>query len=215
MALPEYPGLSVGQRTTSRTNCAVDLSKPDNSELVRGKPFWLEVLWHLLGMPIVRSHLIPFSALKVSVLRAFGAKLGKGVYLKPGLKVKFPWYLTVGEHCWLGEDLWIDNLAAVDIGSHACVSQGVYLCTGNHDWRTVNLKLLRKPIYIEPGAWVGARSVVCPGVVIGNSSVILAGSVVRKSVPAFEVHGGNPAVFVRPRPIPAGAMESGHPGDCW
>jgi putative colanic acid biosynthesis acetyltransferase WcaF len=184
--------------------CAADLSKPDNSELKRGRPFWVEALWYFVGMPLVRSYLIPFSAVKVGVLQAFGARLGKGLYVKPGLKVKFPWYLKVGDFSWLGEDLWIDNLAMVEIGPHACVSQGVYLCTGNHDWRTLNLKLFHKPIVIEAGAWVGARSVVCPGVVIRNSSIVLAGSVVTKSVPAFEIHGGNPASFVRSRPMPAG-----------
>jgi putative colanic acid biosynthesis acetyltransferase WcaF len=191
------------------TGCAVNLSEPDSSELKRGKPLWLEALWCFLGMPLVRSYLLPFSAVKIRILRIFGASIGAGVYVNPGLKVKFPWYLKVGDYCWLGEDLWIDNLTMVEIGSHACISQGAYLCTGNHDWRTTNLKLFCKPIIVEAGAWIGARSVVCPGVVIRNSSIILAGSVVTKSVPGFEIHGGNPAVFVRRRPMPTGGRERG------
>ena len=87
-----------------------------------------------MGQPLLRSWLIPFSRVKVVVLRTFGASIGRGVRIKPGVKVKFPWRLTVGHHCWLGEDLWIDNLAEVRIGAHCCLSQGVYLCTGSHDW---------------------------------------------------------------------------------
>jgi putative colanic acid biosynthesis acetyltransferase WcaF len=190
----------------------VDLSHPDNSDYDKGRSLLIRLLWHFVGFPLVRSNCVPFSAVKVFVLRFFGASIGKGVYIKPGLKVKFPWYLSVGDHCWLGEDLWIDNLAAVTIGSHVCVSQGAYLCTGNHDWKTPNLKLFRKPITLEDGCWVGAKAVLCPGVVIGNEAIVTVGSVVTRSVPAHQIWTGNPARFARHRePLPdsrAGSLES-------
>src|ERR1700688_202087 len=85
---------------------SIDLSRPDNSELIRGAPRWVEVLWYFLGLPMLRSHLIVSSSFRCMLLRAFGAKIGKGVYIKPGLRVKFPWYLEVGDYSWLGEDLW-------------------------------------------------------------------------------------------------------------
>ena len=88
------------------------------------------LLWYFLGAVIVRSYLIPFSGLKVWVLKVFGATIGQGVRIKPGVRVKFPWRLTVGDHVWIGEDAWLDNLAPVTIGNHVCISQGVYLCTG-------------------------------------------------------------------------------------
>lgn len=177
----------------------VDLSVPDNSDLDRGAPFLVEAIWFFLGLPLLRSPLIPSAGFRSWLLRLFGAKIGKGVYSKPGLRVKFPWYLEVGDYSWLGEDLWIDNLAQVTIGSHVCLSQGVYLCTGNHDWSLTNMKLFRKPIVCERGSWVGARAVVCPGVVIGEGAIVTVGSVAAKSVPAYEIHAGNPAAFVRRR----------------
>jgi putative colanic acid biosynthesis acetyltransferase WcaF len=177
----------------------IDLSKPDNTELVRGAPLIVEAAWFFVGLPILRSALIPFSGLRSRLLRLFGARIGKGVHIKPGLRVKFPWYLQVGDHCWLGEDLWIDNLAEVVIESHSCVSQGVYLCTGNHDWTTPNMKLFRKPIRCGRGSWIGARSVVCPGVTVGAGAIVAAGSVVTRDIPPMEVHGGNPAGYLRLR----------------
>lgn len=190
---------------TEQAALQVDLSVPDNSELDRGAPFLVEALWFFIGLPLLRSSLIPSSGFRSWLLRLFGARIGKGVYSKPGLRVKFPWYLEVGEYSWLGEDLWIDNLAQVTIGSHVCLSQGVYLCTGNHDWSLTNMKLFRKPIVCERGSWVGARAVVCPGVVIGEGAIVTAGSVAAKSVPPYEIHAGNPAAFVRRRvlkPVP-------------
>ncbi len=177
----------------------VDLSQPDNSEYAKGRSIWVQALWYFFGLPVLRSYFIPVSAIKCTVLRLFGAKIGKGVYIKPGVRVKFPWYLSVGDFCWLGEDLWIDNLAEVRIGSNVCVSQGAYFCTGNHDWTTPNMKLFRRPIVVEEGSWVGARATLCPGVVIGTGSIVAAGSVVSKSIAQFQVWGGNPAVYIRER----------------
>jgi putative colanic acid biosynthesis acetyltransferase WcaF len=181
----------------------IDLSVPDNSDLDRGRSLVIEALWYFLGLPLLRSAIITSSGFRCRLLRLFGAKIGAGVYIKPGLRVKFPWYLEVRDHCWLGEDLWIDNLAQVTIGPHACVSQGAYLCTGNHDWSSPNMKLFRRPIVCGRGSWVGARSVVCPGVTIGDGAILTAGSVAPKSIPSFEIHAGNPAAFVRRRALRA------------
>jgi putative colanic acid biosynthesis acetyltransferase WcaF len=177
----------------------VDLSQPDNSEYLKGRSLLVQALWYFFGLPLLRSYYAPVSALKCAILRLFGAKIGKGVYIKPGVRVKFPWYLAVGDFCWLGEDLWIDNLAPVTIGSNVCISQAAYVCTGNHDWTTPNMKLFRQPITIADGSWVGARAILCPGVAIGAGSVVAAGSVVSKSIPESQVWAGNPAAFVRER----------------
>ena len=179
----------------------VDLSRPDNSEYDKGRSRFTVALWHFFGSPLVRSNLLPVPAFKCAVLRLFGARIGKRVYAKPGLRVKFPWYLSVGDHCWLGEDAWIDNLAPVTIGSSVCVSQGAYLCTGNHDWSASNMKLFRRPITLESGSWVGARATVCPGVTLGEGAIAAAGSVVSRDIPPYQIHAGNPAVFVRRREL--------------
>lgn len=178
---------------------AVDLSTPDNSEYAVGRPHFIWLLWHFIGSPLVRSNSLPIPRLKAAVLRLFGAKVGRRAHIKPSVKVKFPWYLEIGDYCWIGEEVWIDNLAPVTIGSHVCVSQGAYLCTGNHDWKTTNLKLFRRPIVLKDGCWIGARSVVGPGVTIGAAAVVAIGGVALKDIPPYEVWGGNPAQYVRRR----------------
>lgn len=188
------------ERTQQRDN-PVDLSKPDNSEYIKERSSLIWALWILIGSPILRSEIIPVSGLKVLILRIFGAKIGTGVYIKPGVKVKFPWLLTIGDHCWIGEDAWIDNLTNVIIGSNVCVSQGAYICTGNHDWKTTNMRLFSQPIRLEDGCWIGARAIVSPGVTIGRCSIAALGSVVAANIPAFEIWSGNPAGFARKRVI--------------
>jgi putative colanic acid biosynthesis acetyltransferase WcaF len=161
----------------------------------------MQALWHFVGAPILRSNCLPFSTIKCWILRVFGASVGRDVYIKPGVRVKFPWYLTIGDHCWIGEDTWIDNLAQVSVGSHVCVSQGAYLCTGNHDWRTPNMKLFRRPIKLQNGCWVGARATVCPGIEIGVGAILTVGSVATKNIPPYEIWVGNPARYARDRVI--------------
>lgn len=186
---------------TGSDGYGVDLSIPDNSDYIKGRSYFIWALWYFLGAPILRSNLIPSSSLKCFVLRLFGASIGTGVYIKPGVRVKFPWYLTIGSHSWIGEDVWIDNLEQVDIGSHVCISQAAYLCTGNHDWSSRNMKLFRRPISLNEGCWIGARANICPGVTVGTAAVVTVGSVVAKNVPPFEIWTGNPAVRIRDRVI--------------
>src|SRR5579871_1957393 len=105
----------------------VDLSLFDNSEYDIGRSLVVRTAWFLLGSPLLRCQVITSSALRRTLLRWFGAKVGRGVVIKPGVRVKFPWKLKLGNCCWIGEDCWIDNLAQVTLGDHVCVSQGVYL----------------------------------------------------------------------------------------
>jgi putative colanic acid biosynthesis acetyltransferase WcaF len=115
--------------------------------------------------------------------------------------VKYPWHLEVGDFCWIGEQAWIDNLTTVRIGRNACVSQGAYLCTGNHDWSDPKFGLRIEPIQLGEGAWAGAKSVLTPGTVLGAYAVAAAGAVVKGCIPDFEIYAGNPAQFVKVRRI--------------
>jgi putative colanic acid biosynthesis acetyltransferase WcaF len=178
-----------------------DLARYDNSWYSPGRSLFVRALWFFFGLPILRSTLIPSSALRRGLLRLFGASIGKNAVLKPGVVVKYPWLLSVGDSSWIGECVWIDNVAQVDIASDVCISQGAYLCTGNHDWSDPAFGLVLGPIAIRRGAWLGARVIVCPAVIIGERAVVCAGSVVTRNVPDDEVQAGNPAVFVRMRPL--------------
>lgn len=181
----------------------VDLSQFENSSFYPGRPFLLRALWFLIGHPLLRSSVIPSSFVRQILLRCFGAKIGPGAVIKPGVRVKYPWHLTVGKHCWLGEDCWIDNVAQVTLGDNVCISQGAYICTGNHDWSDPTFKLVAEPIQIKDGAWIAATARVGPGVVVGRGAIVAFGAVVLGNVPPGEIHGGNPAVLLRRRQFKA------------
>ncbi len=166
-----------------------------------GASLYKQILWFYLGDFLVRSPLLPFSSLKVALLRRFGATIGHGVRIKPNVKIKFPWHLTVGDHTWLGEGLWIDNLAPVVIDDQVCLSQGVYLCTGNHDWCKPTFDLRLGAIHVKTGSWIAAKAVIGPGVTIGEGAILTIGSVTSRSLDPWTIYSGNPAQAVKQRKL--------------
>lgn len=171
-----------------------DLSKYDNSWYNPGGNALKRFLWYFVNALVLKNHLNPISGIRVKALRLFGAKIGRGVVIKPGVNVKYPWLLTVGDYSWIGEDVWIDNLAEVSIGSNCCLSQGAMLLCGNHNYRLPTFDLMVKPITVEDGAWVGAKSVVCPGVTVGRDSILTVGSMATSNLEAGKIYQGIPAV---------------------
>lgn len=179
----------------------VNLKQYHQGDYTPGAALWLQLLWYFIGAPCVRSYWLPWSELKVRILRWFGATIGEGVRIKPGVRVKFPWRLTIGDYVWLGEDAWIDNLAAVDIADHVCISQSVYLCTGNHDWQSPQFDLRVAPIKIEAGAWVAARASVGPGVTIGAGAILGLGSTTGRDLAPMTIYSGHPAQLLKARQL--------------
>ena len=164
------------------------------------------IAWYFVNLAVVYNPYLPLSAPRVWALRAFGARIGKGVNIKPQVKVKFPWKLDVGDGAAIGEECWIDNLDQVSIGKGAMLSQRTYLCTGNHDWSSRDLPLRTAPITIGDHAWVGAGVIVAPGTEVGADTVVTVGSVAAGKLPPNSICGGNPAVVRRER-FPGGSAK--------
>lgn len=166
-----------------------------------GVPLWQQLLWFFIGFPLVKTSLIPVSRTKVWLLKLFGASVGEGVCIKPGVRIKFPWKLTIGDHSWIGENAWIDNVGPITIGDNVCISQGVYLCTGNHDWSLPTFDLRVGAIHIRSGSWLGAQSIVGPGITVGEGAILSLGSVATRSLDPMTIYTGNPAQAVKKRVI--------------
>ena len=177
----------------------VDLSSFSSRNFNRGASTVREGLWLLVSLFLFRLCPFSFSALKCAVLRAFGAKIGRGVVIKPQVKITFPWKLEIGDFVWLGEECWLLNLERIVIGNNVCISQRAFLCTGNHNHRLPTFDLIVKPITVEDGAWICAGSWVGPGVKIGSHAVLTACSVTAGHLEPWGIYRGNPAAFVKQR----------------
>jgi putative colanic acid biosynthesis acetyltransferase WcaF len=164
-----------------------------------GRSRFVFVLWYLLKCVFFLSPLPWPSGLKTSLLRLFGAEVGRGVYWKPRVNIHIPWKLRVGDYTWIGEEVGIINFAPVTIGAHCCLSQRAFICSGNHDYRSPDMGYRHAPIVIGDGVWVGAGAFVGPGVTVGTDAVITAMSLANRSLAAGWVYGGQPCKPLRPR----------------
>jgi putative colanic acid biosynthesis acetyltransferase WcaF len=168
-----------------------DLFDPSRG-LDRGRSRMVEAAWYLVKCVFFLSPLPWPASWRVALLRAFGATMGDGVYIKPRVNIHFPWKLRVGDHAWIGEEAFILNFEPVAIGAHTCISQRAFLCTGNHDFRDPAMSYRNKSITIGDGVWVGAQCFVGPGVIIETDAVATAGSIVLSNLPAGMICSGNP-----------------------
>ena len=89
--------------------------------------FIKRTIWYVLNEIFIRNRFFIWSKPKVIILKLFGAKVGSGVIIKPGVNIKYPWKLKIGDFCWIGEGVWIDNLDDVEISNNVCLSQGSML----------------------------------------------------------------------------------------
>ena len=177
-----------------------DLSKYNNDWYQPGGSVLKKTCWYVLHAIFIHSA-FPFSSFKVFLLRLFGASIGTSVTIKPNVTIKYPWHLTIGNHVWIGEQVWIDNLSRVTIKNNCCVSQGAMLLCGNHDYSKTSFDLIVKDITLEEGVWIGAKSIVCPGVSIGSHSVLTVNSVATSNLEPWGIHQGNPALKIKERVI--------------
>ncbi|MDR2146378.1 MAG: WcaF family extracellular polysaccharide biosynthesis acetyltransferase [Tannerella sp.] len=178
-----------------------DLSKYNNSWYAPGKNVIICLFWYVINVIFFRSPAVPFSSLKVFLLRMFGAQVGKGVRIKPAVNIKYPWRLTIGNNCWIGENVWIDNLDNVVIGNNCCISQGAMLLCGNHNYKKKTFDLITGKIEMEDGAWISAQAIVCPGVTLKSHSILTVGAIATRDLEPYTIYQGNPAVAIRKRII--------------
>jgi putative colanic acid biosynthesis acetyltransferase WcaF len=176
------------------------LASFNNNWYKTGGSVLASIIWYFVSVVFFKSA-FPINAVKVLLLKMFRARVGENVIIKPHVNIKYPWRLNIGSHVWIGEHVWIDNLADVCIEDNVCISQGAMLLCGNHDYKKTSFDLIIGNITLKKGSWVGAKSIVCPGIVMGSHAVLTVGSVATKNMSDYTIYQGNPAQAVKERVI--------------
>lgn len=156
--------------------------------------------WNVLARPTPR----PMHRWRCAILRVFGAEIGHRCSVYPSTRVWAPWNLVMEDDSCLAEDVDCYNVARIQLGKHAVVSQRSFLCSASHDLENENFSLESAPISLGERAWIAAESFVGPGITVASGAVAAARSVVVKDVPEWTTVGGNPA-----RPIGQRRMRPG------
>lgn len=168
--------------------------------LDRGVSKIKEIIWYLFKITFFLSAIPYPSIFKVFLLRLFGAKIGNSLTIKPRVNIHMPWKLIIGDHVWIGEEVFILNFEPLTVGNQVCISQRAFLCSGNHDFTKPSMPYRNAPINLHSGCWIGASVFIGPGVTIGTDNVISAGSVVTQSIlDVATIYKGNPPVYQKDR----------------
>lgn len=112
-----------------------------------------------------------------------------------------PWNVTIGDWSALGDDVFIYSLGPVVLEEGVTVSYRSHICAGTHDLTAPDLPLIKAPVTIAAGVWIGTEAFIGPGVHIDRDAVVGARAVVVKNVGARDIVAGNPARVVGRREI--------------
>jgi putative colanic acid biosynthesis acetyltransferase WcaF len=156
-------------------------------------------MWWLFEAILVRPTPQMFYSWRRFAWRLFGAKVGKKVLIRPGVRVTFPWKVSIGDYCWIGDDATLYSVAPIAIGAHSVISQEAYLCAATHDYRHVSFPLLASAVNVEPECWIAARAFIGPGVTVRRGAVVAACSTVLADVPPATIVAGTPARMIGTR----------------
>ena len=165
----------------------------------RGRSKLMVQLWWIVQATIFKWSPQFLYGWRRMLLRSFGAEIGKGVIIRPSVKVTYPWKLVVGDYSWIGDEVTLYTLGSISIGKNAVISQKSYLCTGTHDYQSTNFRIYSEPIRIEDKCWVATDVYVAPGVTIQEGAVVGARSSVYNNLPPHMVCIGNPAKPIKDR----------------
>jgi len=176
-----------------------DLSKFSVPLNFRGRSIWIVQLWWCVQSTAFRFSPQFAYGFRRFLLRVFGAKIGRGVVIRPTVTFTYPWKVSIGDYAWVGDDVVLYSLGEIDIGANAVVSQKCYLCTGDHDYNKIDFPIRGQKIIIEEQVWLAADVFVAPNVTVGKGAVVGARSTVLRDLPPGMFCAGYPAKPIRPR----------------
>lgn len=172
------------------THPDLELAAFTGSGYNKGRGVVIQALWMLVSSTIFMRWWCP-SGFRVRILRLFGATVGSDVLIRHRVRIHWPWKLSIGSNAWIGEGAWLLNLEPISIGSNACISQEVLLCTGSHSRRSRTFEFDNGPIVIGNRTWIAARATILRGVVVGDNAVVGATALVTSDI-------GNGAIVTAP-----------------
>ena len=140
---------------------------------------YLQIL-RIVNFLLFLNFFVPFNGYRVLLLKLFGAKIGSGVIIRPGVKVYNPKNIIIKNNSWIGENVNLYSLDKILIHENVILSQEVFLCTGSHNYKSKYFETIHEPIIIHKNSWICIRSTILMGVIIPKNSIISAASIVNK-----------------------------------
>ncbi len=157
------------------------------------------LVWNAAWLVLARFTPPPLHGWRRLVLRAFGARIGRGARVHGSAAIWLPANLELGENALIGPGARIYNQGRIAVGARSVISQRAHLCASSHDIADPHFQLVLRPIAIGAGCWIAAEAFVGPGVRVGDGAVIGARAALFEDAAANGVYSGNPAGLIKQR----------------
>ncbi|MGZ9812023.1 WcaF family extracellular polysaccharide biosynthesis acetyltransferase [Pseudoroseicyclus sp. H15] len=180
-----------------------DLSKFRVPKGFRGRSVVTVQLWWICQATLFAFSPRPAYKWRASLLRVFGAKIGRNSRIRSSARFTYPWKVSIGDNSWIGDRAELYSLVEISVGNNVCVSQDCYIATAGHDIGSLSFDYVTGPIAIEDEAWLASGAFVMPGVTVGRGAIVAARSVVTKDVAEALIVAGSPAHTMGRRHAPS------------
>jgi len=178
---PVRPG--AGGRPRLAGDFTRTLGRFSTGDYDAGRSYGWRVAWFVAQNLLFDRWWFPSRA-RPALLRAFGAHVGTGCVIRHGVRIHWPWYLTLGNDVWVGEFAWLHTLVPITVEDDVCISQRACVVTGSHRYDEPGFDYDNGPIVLRHGCWIGAGAMVLRGVTVGRNAVVGAGAVLPHDLPA-------------------------------
>lgn len=165
----------------------------------RGKSKWTVQVWWIVDAVFFKCSPQIMYGWRRFLLKAFGAKIGKGVIVRPSAQITYPWKVSIGDYSWIGDDVVLYSLGEIEIGNNTVISQRSYICTGSHHYNSESFEIYAEKITIGHKCWLATDVYVAPSITIGDFTVVGARSSVFSDLPSNKVCVGSPAKPIKDR----------------
>ena len=162
--------------------------------------FWrsfLSGLWRVINSTIFRLPLPFLNFMRVGLLRAFGASIGKEVFVESSVRVDSPWNLEIADEVKIEKCVVLNAIGGVSLGRKCQVSPYAHFCSANHDYTDRSMQVLACPIIIGDNCLIAVDSFVGPNTRIGERSLLASRSTAFGDLPGGSLLIGEPAKRIR------------------
>lgn len=171
-------------------------------EIFQRISYWLKV--DRIGPDIPLTHLVLFFPKYARVfLKKKLRNFGKNSEIRPNVYIINCSLVSLGDNVILRPNTMLFASEEIEIQNNVLIGSGVHIYTSNHNYKRIDIPIFyqghnkSKKVILKEGCWIGANSIILPGVIVGKNSVIGAGSIVTKNVPDYHVYAGNPAKKIK------------------
>ena len=174
---------------SANQSAAMEKSPPKRKSVWSHRDRIIRLLWGTIGRFIWTI----FPCFRITILKIFGGKIGKGCIISSSVEITVPWNIKMGDYCHIGNNVILYSLGQITLGNNVKIDTRAHLCAGSHDMRDTTFPLIRPPITIGNNSFIGVDAYIGPNVCLGENISVHPRASVYKSFDGNVELLGNPA----------------------